>query len=163
MRYDLIACTNDNILIYLQILRQFGGVYADVDYEFVRSIDPICAICSFFCGMSNTSTCEVNNGIIGSTPFHPILDRINREIREGIFKSQSAEKLRIIKSEVIYAFLSQKERERIDSVVYGECGGSCLLPGSLTSHTPPRKDERQYHPTDWAWDAHFPPGQAAGR
>jgi mannosyltransferase OCH1-like enzyme len=47
------------------ILYQLGGVYADVDYECIRSIDDIRKSCAFFAGISNTKAFEVNNGLIG--------------------------------------------------------------------------------------------------
>lgn len=53
-----------DILRY-EILRQFGGVYADVDYEWLQPIDTICSRCSFFAGLANTSVLEINNGLIG--------------------------------------------------------------------------------------------------
>jgi mannosyltransferase OCH1-like enzyme len=62
VRTMLVMC-----FVTLQILLEHGGVYADVDYEFVRPLDDICSRCSLFVGRANTgAVVEVNNGLIGS-------------------------------------------------------------------------------------------------
>lgn len=74
-----------DILRYLILLR-LGGVYMDVDYEFVGCLEAIPGlfaipigttsssssstgsggqVVKFFCGLSNTCMVEVNNGILG--------------------------------------------------------------------------------------------------
>ncbi len=48
-----------------EILRRFGGVYVDVDFMCVASIEDMCESLNFFAGISSTGTMELNNGIIG--------------------------------------------------------------------------------------------------
>ncbi len=60
-------------LLRYAILARLGGVYIDVDYEFMGSLEAIPGIfdtdrgspVKFFCGLSNTSMVELNNGILG--------------------------------------------------------------------------------------------------
>jgi mannosyltransferase OCH1-like enzyme len=63
-----------DILRY-EILFRFGGLYVDTDMECVESFDSLHSnqICSFYAGWSNTGTIELNNGIFGAAPKHPIL------------------------------------------------------------------------------------------
>lgn len=67
-------------LLRYEILLAHGGVYVDVDYECLQSLDAIIESCSshllvaegvtFFCGLSNTGVeGEINNGIFG---YHPL-------------------------------------------------------------------------------------------
>ena len=60
-------------LLRYALLHRFGGVYADVDYEFLSNLEQIPGICSghtrFFVGFSHCSQIEVNNGIMGSVEF----------------------------------------------------------------------------------------------
>lgn len=60
----MYVCRRSDIL-RIEILRQQGGVYIDIDYEFVRSIDLLCLRSRFFCSFSNVPAFEVNNAIIG--------------------------------------------------------------------------------------------------
>lgn len=52
-------------LTFSQILYQYGGVYIDIDYECIASLNHITKSCSFFVGLSSCDVVEVNNGIMG--------------------------------------------------------------------------------------------------
>ncbi|EKX43177.1 hypothetical protein GUITHDRAFT_110904 [Guillardia theta CCMP2712] len=53
-------------ILRLEVLNRFGGVYVDVDFKCIRSFHDIL-------GLSNVGHIEVNNGLIGSAPQHPLL------------------------------------------------------------------------------------------
>jgi mannosyltransferase OCH1-like enzyme len=63
-----------DILRY-EIMYKYGGLYVDTDMECIQSFNPLhdrCC-CSFYAGWSNTGNIELNNGIFGAIPRHPIL------------------------------------------------------------------------------------------
>jgi hypothetical protein len=69
-----------DILRY-EILNTYGGVYVDIDYECIRSLDTIIASqCDFFVGFSHTVVLEVNNGLIGCAPRHDIMQLLIKDI-----------------------------------------------------------------------------------
>ena len=92
-----------DILRY-EILLRYGGLYVDTDMECVSSFealhssrepaessarhrgfstgDKCTGVCSFYVGWSNTGTIEINNGIIGSIPNHPILQSVVEAIQK---------------------------------------------------------------------------------
>lgn len=67
--------TKSDILRY-EVLCRYGGLYVDVDYECIGNIDPLCVRCSLFAGASNTSAMEVNNGLVGCVPHHPVVEAL---------------------------------------------------------------------------------------
>jgi mannosyltransferase OCH1-like enzyme len=69
-----------DILRY-EILYREGGIYIDIDYECLQSIENIINNCTFFAGLSSTSTLEISNGIIGSIPGHPLLQMLLSSIK----------------------------------------------------------------------------------
>jgi len=69
-----------DILRY-EILYREGGVYIDIDYECLQSLETIVCNSSFFAGLSSTLTLEINNGIIGSIPYHPLLEILINSIK----------------------------------------------------------------------------------
>lgn len=72
-----------NILRY-EILYQFGGVYADMDFECLKSFDVLAHTYDFFCGISGIDQhcfLFINNAIIGSVPGHSILKHCIEHIR----------------------------------------------------------------------------------
>ena len=71
----------------LLILYQCGGVYVDVDYFCVESVQAFHEKFEFYCGASNTGCIEINNGLIGSIPKHPFLLVLLRKISTW-FKEQ---------------------------------------------------------------------------
>mmetsp|Transcript_90601 Transcript_90601/g.242665 ORF Transcript_90601/g.242665 Transcript_90601/m.242665 type:complete len:168 (-) Transcript_90601:40-543(-) len=52
------------------------GVYVDVDFACVKPLDDLTTKYSFFTGMSNVGAVEVNNGLIGAAPKHPLTLRL---------------------------------------------------------------------------------------
>ena len=63
----------------LLILYQYGGIYVDVDYYCIGSVQEFHRF-EFYCGASNTGCIEVNNGLIGSIPRHSFLLRLMEKI-----------------------------------------------------------------------------------
>lgn len=77
-----------------EILHRFGGVYVDTDYVCVRSVAPLHEVrarhepcgpecdgseaqaVSFYAGLSSTGCVELNNGLIGAAPGHPLLQSL---------------------------------------------------------------------------------------
>lgn len=57
------------------ILNQFGGVYADTDFECLKPFDPLLYL-DFFVGVGYPSDVELYIGLMGSIPGHPILQQI---------------------------------------------------------------------------------------
>lgn len=65
----------------LAVLFEMGGVYVDTDFEAFSSLDCLRQRYSLFAGISNTGTVEINNGLIGSVPKHPILQKCLESIK----------------------------------------------------------------------------------
>ena len=57
----------------LEILDKFGGVYLDMDFKFIKPLDPLNHKFEFFCAHEEEMSPDIANGIIGSTPHHPII------------------------------------------------------------------------------------------
>jgi mannosyltransferase OCH1-like enzyme len=68
-------------LLRLDILYCFGGLYVDTDFECLRSFECFHSRCTFFAGMSNSGTVEVNNGLLASAAGHPIIKEILENLR----------------------------------------------------------------------------------
>ena len=66
-------------LLRLELLHRYGGVYVDVDFECLRSLQPLLTGVTVFCGYIEPG--RVNNAIVGSVPGHPLFERAIREIR----------------------------------------------------------------------------------
>lgn len=64
-------------ILRLELLYQFGGVYVDMDFECIQSLNVLDGQCtdsmSLVLGLSNTGLLEVNNAVIGCTPKHEAL------------------------------------------------------------------------------------------
>ena len=74
-----------DILRY-ELLLKYGGLYVDTDMECLASFNELhkCeSDISFYAGWSNTATIEVNNGIFGSVPGHPILKKLVQAISDS--------------------------------------------------------------------------------
>ena len=67
-------------LARLQILFLYGGIYVDVDYYCVKSVQSFHERFEFFCGASNSGCIEINNGLMGSIPGHPFVQRLISDI-----------------------------------------------------------------------------------
>ncbi len=57
-----------------EILKQFGGVYADTDFECVASFDSLVGKSTFFAGVIFGNDPEIANGLIGAVPNHPVIE-----------------------------------------------------------------------------------------
>jgi mannosyltransferase OCH1-like enzyme len=60
-------------LLRFEILNKFGGLYVDVDFECLKSFDDFHKL-SFYSGIVYGENVEVNVGLVGSVPNHPILN-----------------------------------------------------------------------------------------
>jgi len=61
-----------DILRY-EILRQYGGLYVDTDFECLRPFDDLLYL-NFFTGISYDSVLQLYNGLIACRPNHPIIN-----------------------------------------------------------------------------------------
>ncbi len=107
-------------LLRYELLRRYGGVYIDMDYEFLQSLDHVALSSHFFCGLSNTDTVEVNNGIIGAVPHHPLIEQVNQVACQRLSEYQKKEVLPFLPNEVVMSFLSAAEKQRISDVIRGK-------------------------------------------
>jgi mannosyltransferase OCH1-like enzyme len=67
-----------------EILEREGGVYADTDFECLRPLDELIPCCSFFAGTIFSDIPEINNGLMGCIPKHPLLRRLVEQVSEPI-------------------------------------------------------------------------------
>lgn len=72
-------------LLRYEILYQYGGVYLDVDFECLRSLDSLHYLYDFYIGIQplDSDLVQLGIGIIGSIPGHPILNGCIEQIRLG--------------------------------------------------------------------------------
>jgi len=75
-----------DILRY-ELLLRFGGVYLDTDFECLQSIDPLLAGVDGFAAMEDWQT--VSAGIIGCTPWHPLIQTIVQDLPRTMLAGQS--------------------------------------------------------------------------
>jgi hypothetical protein len=104
-----------DILRY-EILYQRGGVYVDTDYECVSSFNNLASNSQFFCGRANVtamSSIEINNGLIGSVPNHPV---VNNFIEAAITKLSIATVPPIVSNNAILGFLDVADQMRVFNV-----------------------------------------------
>lgn len=66
-------------LLRYHILNQYGGVYADTDFECLKSFDSLSYL-SFFTGIGYPSKLELYPGLIGCVPHHPIMEKLVEEV-----------------------------------------------------------------------------------
>lgn len=64
-----------------EILSKFGGVYLDIDYECLKSLDPLHHTAKFYASCA-VGDGLIGNGVIGSIPNHPILIECMRKIHK---------------------------------------------------------------------------------
>ena len=90
-----------------EILYRLGGVYVDTDFECISALDdlhewpssraapsgyPSLRPVELYTGLANTKLeCEVNNGIIGAVPQHPILARAILRIYDEFAKESATD------------------------------------------------------------------------
>jgi mannosyltransferase OCH1-like enzyme len=58
-----------------EILYQYGGVYVDMDFECLRSLEPFHYLYDFYIGIQplDSALVQLGIGLIGSVPGHPVL------------------------------------------------------------------------------------------
>eukprot|EP01083_Nonionella_stella_P176088 615176_1 len=71
-------------ILRLAILHRFGGLYVDIDFECLRSLDTLNDHLGvgMYSGLSNTGTVELNNGLMACVPGHPLMKRYLDGIKE---------------------------------------------------------------------------------
>lgn len=70
-----------DVLRYL-VLHRYGGLYADMDTEALRSFDGLARSSDFFCGLEAKPYPSVCNALLGSAPRHPILEAVVRWLHQ---------------------------------------------------------------------------------
>lgn len=63
-----------------EILKRYGGLYIDTDFECIKSFDDLTNL-EFFTGTGHISIPEVFNGLIASVPNHPIINTLIENIK----------------------------------------------------------------------------------
>lgn len=66
-----------DILRY-ELIEEFGGVYVDVDFECLKSLDPLVHAHSFFTAFGDHH--YINNAIFGASAHHPIMQKLVSQI-----------------------------------------------------------------------------------
>ncbi len=67
----------------LELLYQFGGIYADVDMTCEKSLEPLMSSSSFIAGLALTKAFEINNGIILSSKSNELVSHLIYKLRES--------------------------------------------------------------------------------
>lgn len=71
-------------ILRLEILKRFGGVYVDVDFECLQPLDRLHHVCDFYIGFFQViylrASARINNGIIAACPEHPLINTLIEEI-----------------------------------------------------------------------------------
>ena len=89
---DVLAIIRDESIHYIlkadliryELLRIFGGFYADMDMECLKSLEPLCQY-DFVCGIDQEKT--TGNAFIGCSVGNAIIERVCRVALENIKKS----------------------------------------------------------------------------
>lgn len=61
-------------VLRMEILRQFGGVYLDTDYELFHSIKGLNTFYNFYCAIEPMSNL-ICNAIVAASPYHPVIEK----------------------------------------------------------------------------------------
>jgi len=64
-----------------EILERFGGLYVDVDFDFIKPFDDLCHL-DFFAGNGHSNQPEVFNSIIASSPNYKMISLIVSELQK---------------------------------------------------------------------------------
>ena len=72
------SLTERSDVVRYEVLRQFGGVYVDADFECVRPLDPLLAGVEGFAAATGKGV--VKSGIVGGPPHHPLFELAVREV-----------------------------------------------------------------------------------
>jgi len=71
-----------------EILRRYGGIYADTDFECLRPFEGLADRCSFIVGNLFGPDPYLCNAIIGAAPGHPIIEELCRRTSKGIHSTE---------------------------------------------------------------------------
>jgi len=110
----------------LEILWTHGGIYVDVDYLCVAPLSDLPQRFDFVCGASNTGCVEINNGLLGCVPNHPLI----RLMMEGVhdwFRSLSTR----LPLDIMASFLDGTTQEALLSQIIQ------VTPTDVIRHTGP--------------------------
>lgn len=67
-------------VLRIELLRRFGGVYVDCDVECRKPIDPLIEGLSAFASYQQADRDTIQNGVMGSVPGHPAMERAASEV-----------------------------------------------------------------------------------
>ena len=67
----------------LELLYQFGGIYADIDMTCEKSLVPLISSSCFIAGLALTQAFEINNGIILSSQSNLLVSHLILKLRES--------------------------------------------------------------------------------
>lgn len=72
-------------LMRYEILYRYGGVYLDIDFECLRSLEPLHYLYDFYIGIQplDSDLVQLGIGIIGSIPGHPLLNACIERVKDG--------------------------------------------------------------------------------
>jgi hypothetical protein len=124
-----------DILRY-EILLEYGGVYIDTDYECMGCLEnqEWWSSCMAFAALSHSRAVEVNNGILGCTPGHPLLRRVVDVVSQLSLSAKEPSALRIATMSSVMSFLGAESKvlAEIDSNSAAMSTISSTGPGMLT-------------------------------
>ncbi|MCX7046397.1 MAG: glycosyltransferase [Candidatus Sumerlaeota bacterium] len=69
-----------DILRY-ELLYQYGGLYADTDFECLKPFDPLHHLCDFYSSVFSPDSCVFPNGLLASSPRNEIIQRCIEELK----------------------------------------------------------------------------------
>lgn len=72
------SLTERSDVVRYEVLRRFGGVYVDADFECVRALDPLLAGVEVFAAATRKGV--VKSGIVGGPAHHPLFELAMREV-----------------------------------------------------------------------------------
>lgn len=64
-----------------EILRQYGGLYVDTDFECIRSFDDLSWL-DFFCGISTDAKLILHCALVACVPNHPIINKCIDDLKD---------------------------------------------------------------------------------
>lgn len=143
-----------DILRY-HLLYKYGGVYIDTDYECLMRLDDSLYLKNKLCDESGEKWCkynffvglacddsnkiEINNGIIGSTPAHPLIYYMNKSIQEHYCEipvNRPAQQFLSLTTNLFDSFLPTQEIEKLQTINNNAAAMETIRntgPGLLTS------------------------------
>jgi mannosyltransferase OCH1-like enzyme len=110
--YDAATSPSEkaNILRY-ELLNEFGGVYADIDTECLRSFDPLHYCFDFYTGICPADCVSMlQNALIGCAPNHPIINKCIKCIEENMQKPNQFERNGVIFFSSTFLSMAEKDQ-----------------------------------------------------